>query len=613
MRIPPQSSAIIASPRQSIRGRSIMRTRTCAGVSNFQKHLIKLLLLFSLSLFAAQARAQVAFDAAASNGAFDPVALTSLTWSHTVGANTNRFLVVGVSTFTNTPVPAQRVTGVTYNGTPMTRIATQLATDNQSAIEMFQLLNPPSGTANVVVSLTAVNYAVGGSASFSNVNQSTPTGSPQTNSGNGTTLPNVTVTSSASDMVIDTVGTSPAGGFLAPSASQTERWNGSPFFSNSFSVGAGSTRTGAAPSVTMTWLMSNQVPWAIGAVSILPQTTAADSSVSGSIRTSSGAPVAGATITLTGAQTRTTITDAAGNYHFDNVETGGFYAITPERANYTFSPAARSFSLTGNRTDALFTGEAGEERENPLETPEYFVRQQYLDFLGREPDEGGLNFWARKLRQCADSACLARERINVSAAFFMSDEFQKTTSFVYRLYSAALGRQLSYAEFTVDRSRVVDGSEIESRKEAFLLSLVRRDEFLQKYAEATSAESFVDALTSSVKQASGVDLSDERAALIAAYNSESESVNEARALVLREVVEDARFREATYNRAFVLTEYYGYLRRDMDAGGYEFWLNVLNERVTGNYRSMVCAFLTSTEYQRRFGSVVTHSNSECGQ
>lgn len=591
-----------------------MRTRTCARASSFQKHLIRLLLLFSLSLFAAQAHAQVSFDAAASNGAFDPVALTSLTWSHTVGANANRFLVVGVSTFTNAPLPTQRVTGVTYNGTPMTRIATQLATDNQSAIEMFQLLNPPSGTANVVVSLTAVNYAVGGSASFSNVNQSTPTGAPQTNSGNGTTLPNVTVASSASEMVIDTVGTSPAGGFLAPSASQTERWNGSPFFSNSFSVGAGSTRTGAAPSVTMTWLMSSQAPWAIGAISILPQTTAADSSVSGSIRTSGGAPLSGATITLTGAQTRRTITDAAGNYHFDNVETGGFYTITPERANYTFSPAARSFSLTGNRTDALFTGEAGEERENPLDTPEYFVRQQYLDFLSREPDEAGLNFWAGKLKQCAnDAACLHNERINISAAFFMSDEFQKTASFIYSLYSAALGRQLSYTEFTLDRSRVVDGADVESRKEAFLSSFVRRDEFLQKYADVTSAESFVDALTVSVKQASGVDLSNERAALIAAYNSESESVNEARAHVLREVVEGARFREATYNRAFVLTEYYGYLRRDADAGGYQFWLNVLNERVAGNYRSMVCAFLTSTEYQRRFSSVVTRSNSECGQ
>jgi hypothetical protein len=58
-------------------------------------------------------------------------------------------------------------------------------------------------------------------------------------------------------------------------------------------------------------------------------------------------------------------------------------------------------------------------------------------------------------------------------------------------------------------------------------------------------------------------------------------------------------------------QYYGYLRRDVDAGGYAFWLDVLN-RNGGNYRGMVCSFLTATEYQHRFSTVVTHSNAECG-
>jgi hypothetical protein len=60
-------------------------------------------------------------------------------------------------------------------------------------------------------------------------------------------------------------------------------------------------------------------------------------------------------------------------------------------------------------------------------------------------------------------------------------------------------------------------------------------------------------------------------------------------------------------------EYFGYLRRDPDQGGYDFWLNVLNNRVPGNYRSMVCAFVTSSEYQRRFSPVITRTNSECAQ
>jgi hypothetical protein len=78
-------------------------------------------------------------------------------------------------------------------------------------------------------------------------------------------------------------------------------------------------------------------------------------------------------------------------------------------------------------------------------------------------------------------------------------------------------------------------------------------------------------------------------------------------------VDDAAFTQAEYNRAFVLTQYFGYLRRDPDQGGFRFWLDVLNNRVPGNYRAMVCVFLSSREYQERFSSVVTRSDAYCGQ
>jgi hypothetical protein len=58
-------------------------------------------------------------------------------------------------------------------------------------------------------------------------------------------------------------------------------------------------------------------------------------------------------------------------------------------------------------------------------------------------------------------------------------------------------------------------------------------------------------------------------------------------------------------------EYFGYLRRDPEQDGYLFWLNVLNNKTPGNYRGMVCSFLTSAEYQQRFSSVAPHSNREC--
>ena len=73
------------------------------------------------------------------------------------------------------------------------------------------------------------------------------------------------------------------------------------------------------------------------------------------------------------------------------------------------------------------------------------------------------------------------------------------------------------------------------------------------------------------------------------------------------------FAQSEYNASFVLTQYFGYLRRDPDPNGFAFWLNVLSNQAPGNYRGMVCSFVTSTEFQHRFGALVTHHNSECGQ
>jgi hypothetical protein len=114
-----------------------------------------------------------------------------------------------------------------------------------------------------------------------------------------------------------------------------------------------------------------------------------------------------------------------------------------------------------------------------------------------------------------------------------------------------------------------------------------------------------------VQQATGIDQSSQRNSLISRYNTGT-SQAQSRSFVLRDLTESAAVRNATYNAAFVLTEYFGYLRRNPDQDGYTFWLNVLNTGDPGNYRGMVCSFITSTEYQRRFSSIVSHSNSECG-
>ena len=115
-------------------------------------------------------------------------------------------------------------------------------------------------------------------------------------------------------------------------------------------------------------------------------------------------------------------------------------------------------------------------------------------------------------------------------------------------------------------------------------------------------------------QAAGSDLSGQRDGLISSYNTGA-SLDKSRALVLRAVADDAAFKQAQYNDAFVLTEYFSYLRRSPETGGYSFWLQILNDAPSGDssayQQRMVCSFITPTEYQQRFSTVVSHSNAEC--
>jgi photosystem II stability/assembly factor-like uncharacterized protein len=336
--------------------------------------------------------------------------------------------------------------------------------------------------------------------------------------------------------------------------------------------------------------------------------TAAPATISGRITTPDGSPVGGAVMHLSGARSMTTVTDGSGNYHFDNVDTDNFYTVTPQLANYHFAPASRSFSLVGNMTDAGFTANPdASQSANAIDMTEYFVRQQYLDFLGREPDQGGLEYWSAQINQCGgDANCIRNKRIDVSAAFFASAEFQQTGSYIYGVYAGTLGRTLNYSEFNVDRSQVLGGSGLEEAKTAFAKSFVERAEFTSRYPQGMTREQFVDAVIQTMTQRSGVDQSSLRAGFLSDYDSGG------RALVVRHAAEASSFVAAEYNKAFVLMEYFGYLRREIDQGGYDYWLDVLNNGAAGNYRGMVCAFLTSSEYQLRFSTVVTRSNAECG-
>ncbi|HEX4899051.1 MAG TPA: hypothetical protein VFV61_00885, partial [Pyrinomonadaceae bacterium] len=250
---------------------------------------------------------------------------------------------------------------------------------------------------------------------------------------------------------------------------------------------------------------------------------------------------------------------------------------------------------------------------NPLDNSYFFTSQQYRDLLGRENDLGGLAFWANQINECnpADIICLINRRVNVSGAFFVENEFQRTGSFVYRSYKGGLGRRPTYAEFTGDRPLIVEGPNLEQTKQAYSLAFVQRAEFVAKYNGLNTADAFVDELIATIQASSNVNLAPQKTSLINAYNGSGDPTT-SRALALRAAIDNTAFTTAEYNPSFVLMQYFGYLTRDIDQGGYDFWLGVLNGPQLNNYRGMICAFITSQEYQKRFSSISPHTDVECG-
>jgi hypothetical protein len=248
---------------------------------------------------------------------------------------------------------------------------------------------------------------------------------------------------------------------------------------------------------------------------------------------------------------------------------------------------------------------------------QFFVRQQYLDFLNRDADGSGLLFWMNNIDLCGVNAqCRDVKRIDTSAAFFLSIEFQRTGFLVYRLYKASLPelperpRALPrLQEFIQDTQTIGSGlvvgevgwqQKLEANTVAFLNSFVARAEFQTNFPAQLTAAQYVDKLNT---MTGGALSQAERDALVNGLSGGQET----RATVLRKVAEDGDFSAAEFNRAFVLMQYFGYLRRnpndapDSGFAGFDFWLGKLNQ-FGGDFRraEMVKAFINSTEYRDRF-------------
>jgi glucose/arabinose dehydrogenase len=274
------------------------------------------------------------------------------------------------------------------------------------------------------------------------------------------------------------------------------------------------------------------------------------------------------------------------------------------------SPSTATFTITDLDNPTNTT--------NPIDVSDFFVRQHYHDFLNREGDTTGVAFWTNNIESCgANAGCRDAKRIDTSAAFFLSIEFQETGFYAYRVHKTAFGNlsgkpvPITFNDFIRDAQEigfnVVVGQgdwqgQLASNKQAYSDEFVSRDDFIAQYPTSQTPAQYVSALNTNA----GLVITPAEEADLAARLAGGQ---ETRATVLRKIADDDDLRRAETNRAFVLMQYFGYMRRNpddapepnLDFAGYNFWLAKLDS-FGGDYRraEMVRAFIASDEYRNRF-------------
>ena len=266
---------------------------------------------------------------------------------------------------------------------------------------------------------------------------------------------------------------------------------------------------------------------------------------------------------------------------------------------------------------------------------DFFVNQQYTDFLSRFPDQSGFDFWIAQITSCnGDATCIAGQRDNSSGAFFLSIEFQETGYLVERMYKVAYGDVngtstfggthtlpvpiVRRSEFLPDTLQMSNGvvvgvtgweTVLENNKVAFSNTFVGRASFITAYPTSLTPTDFVNQLFAKAGVTpTGQQLTD----AINEFGGAGNTANTAaRGRALRRIAENPSLNSAEKNKAFVLMQYFGYLRRDPNVGtgpnpdtdytGYDFWLQKLNNH-GGDFHAaqMVRSFIVSGEYLNRF-------------
>jgi hypothetical protein len=253
----------------------------------------------------------------------------------------------------------------------------------------------------------------------------------------------------------------------------------------------------------------------------------------------------------------------------------------------------------------------GTNQRITIDDSDFFIQQQYIDFLNRFPDSGGFTDWMNTLNSCnGDTNCLYGvngKRTQVSRNFFLSDEFKGKGYFVFRFYKAAFGTLPFYEQVMPDMRAVTAPStqEVRQKKAAYAAGFVQRGDFQTVYGSLSNA-AYVGALLGrySLQSITTIDPQnpDTGAQVTLTAADLTNQLNAGtldRAKVLRAVVDSTQVSQAEFNSGFVAMQYYGYLRRTPESGGYNDWLNHLNTH-PGDFDTMVRGFVDSTEYRNRF-------------
>jgi Calx-beta domain/FG-GAP repeat/Domain of unknown function (DUF4214) len=321
---------------------------------------------------------------------------------------------------------------------------------------------------------------------------------------------------------------------------------------------------------------------------------------------------------------------------FDVLIVNDVFVEGSETVNLTLSNPT-GVGVLGSQKTATLTivdNDSSPPTTNPIDDADqrFFVRQHYYDFLNRQPDQAGFDFWVSQITNCgSNQGCIQASRVSVSASFYLSIEFQQTGYLVERMYKVSYGdatgtstigsvHQLPvpivrYAEFLADTQQIEQGlivgqtgweTVLENNKQGFASTFVQRSRFTTAFPTSMTPAQFVDALN---LNAGSVLSASERTSAIGLFGGAGDTSNAtARAQAVRQVAENQTLNNAEFNRAFVLMQYFGYLRRnpndpqDNDYSGYDFWLSKLIA-FNGNFinAEMVKAFITSNEYRNRFG------------